>query len=93
MLVDCCRQRIVFADTAALLQCLRAILGDGAARVVRVRNRLSVGCGAEDTAGYRDVRVNLCIATEETRRLRLDDVVCELQLALFDFVRLQVPSQ
>ena len=65
--------------------------GDGAARVLRVVNRLHGDHPAEATAGYRDVLVNLALSTADTRRLRLGAAVCELQLSLVRFARIKAP--
>ena len=89
-LLDCCRQAIYFDGAAALLQCLQAVVRDVEVTVMRVTNRLRDGYDTAATAGYRDVMLNLTIATSETRQLGLDAVVCELQLALTDFAQIKV---
>ena len=89
-LLDCCRQSIYFEDVSSLFACLRAIYADKEVRLVRVCNRLHNSYEASATAGYRAILLNLSIATENTLRLRLDGVICELQLALIDFARIKV---
>jgi hypothetical protein len=88
--LDCCRQAIYFEDAGSLHRCVEAIGADGAARIIRLTDRLRGSYDAAATAGYRDVMMNLTISTEETRRLGLDAVVCELQLALVAFARIKV---
>ena len=58
--------------------------------IVRVKNRLAPSCSAAQTAGYRDMVVNLTFRDDDAIRLGLDGHVCELQLALVDFIRRQV---
>ena len=81
-LLDCCRQRIVFQEPGHLLQCLEAVRDDADVRVVRVKNRLHEGYNAWETAGYRDLLLNLRIDTEETRRLGIETHICEVRLGL-----------
>jgi hypothetical protein len=59
-------------------------------RLLRVKNRLCPEYDAALSAGYRDVAVNLCLDTEETRRLGAEGHVCELQLMLRPFAELKV---
>lgn len=85
-------QALFFREPGDLLRCLRAVCDDPAVRVARLTNRLHAGHDPTATAGYRDVRVNLCLASAAARELGLDGVVCELQLGLVDFARLRVPA-
>ena len=78
-LVDLCRQSLVVDDVAGLRRCLAALARDPEARVLRVKNRLA-GPGSAGAGGYRDVLVNLRLATPESRRLGADGHVCELQV-------------
>ena len=89
-LLDCCRQRIVFDGPAGVLACLEAAARDPDVVVVRVKNRLHGGYDARQTAGYRDVLLNVRVDTPETRRLGIETHVCEVQLALAAFASLQV---
>ena len=81
-LVDVCRQSIVFDDAAALAACLRALRRDPAARAVRVKNRLDPAVDGRESAGFRNVSVNLRLVTPGTVALGLETHVCELQLSL-----------
>ena len=89
-LLDCCRQSIYFEDPEALFQCLRVVCSDPTVRLARVINRMHHGCDISATAGFRHVLLNLSLSTEESRRLRLDGVICELQLNLTDFAKMKV---
>jgi hypothetical protein len=51
-LVDVCRQSIVYASLTDLAAGLDAIASDPAVRLVRVKNRLSPGYSAVQSAGY-----------------------------------------
>ena len=91
-LLDMCRQSIVFSDPAGIAACLRVIADDPAAEILRVKNRLSLRHDSTQSAGYRDVAINLRLSTDETRRLGLAGHVCEVQLLLRPFADLKVPS-
>ena len=54
--------------------------------VVRIKNRMSDNYDARQTGGYSDCLVNVRIKTELTRKLGLDNHVCELQLILKRFM-------
>ncbi len=73
-----------------VLKCLEAVSGDSTVQVVRLSNKLDEGYNGADTAGYRDLSLNLRLSTADTRRLGLDGFVCELQLILIDFARVKV---
>ncbi len=82
MLLDVCRQAIVYESVAALIAGLQAIVADGDVVLVRVKNRMQVGWPADETAGYRDVAINVRVENENTRRLGIETHVAEVQLVL-----------
>jgi len=86
LLLDAVRQCIVFESMQHLLKAMRTILDDGELEVVRIKNRMSDNYDARQTGGYRDCLVNVRIKTELTKKLGLDNHVCELQLILKQFM-------
>lgn len=66
LLLDLCRQCIMFEDVADIAACLRVISADLDVHIVRIKNRLDPRYNAAITAGYRDVVLNLRIANELT---------------------------
>ena len=75
-----------------IIKCLEAILLDQEATILRIKNRLTHSYNADVTAGYRNVAINIAIATPQTRRLGIDGHVCELQLILRPFHILKTES-
>ena len=88
--MDVCRQSIVFNEIADIAACLRVIGADRDVRLVRVKNRLNPEYHSSISAGYRDVALNLCIVTDDTRDLGVDNHICELQLILRSIAELKV---
>ncbi len=88
LLVDVCRQSIVFREGRDLVSCLRAIADDSDVSIVRVKNRLDPGYNS--AGGYRDVCLNLRIKTEQTAVMGVDLHVCEVQLMLLAFAEIKV---
>ncbi len=61
--MDVCRQSIVYSSLADLAAGLDALASDPAVRLVRVKNRLSPGYSAVQSAGCRPLlRIPQCIA-------------------------------
>ncbi len=89
-LLDCCRQSIYFEHLNDLLACMKAIASDPESKIVRAKNRLRPDCDASSTAGFRNVALNLQVLTNETRRLRIETHICEVQLVTVDFAKLKV---
>ncbi len=89
-LLDCCRQSIYFENLNDLLTCIKAIATDPECKIVRVKNRLRPDVDASSTAGFRNVALNLQVLTKETRRLRIETHICEVQLVTVDFAKLKV---
>jgi hypothetical protein len=89
-LLDCCRQSIIFEDLNDLLTCMKTIATDPESKIVRAKNRLRPDYDSSLTAGYRDVVLNLQVITSETKRLRIETHVCEVQLLTIDFAKLKV---
>jgi len=86
LLLDVVRQCIVFESIQDLLKAMRSIQDDGELEVLRIKNRMSQKYDARHSRGYRDCLVNLRIKTELTKKLGLDNHVCELQLILKQFM-------
>lgn len=92
-LVDLCRQSIVFDRAGEIASCLRAIQEDAEVQVLRIKNRLDPDYDSAQSAGYRDVLVNIRLVTPESCALGVNAHVCELQLLLRHFAELKVRSQ
>ena len=90
LLLDLCRQCIIFEDVADIAVCLREISTDLDVHIVRVKNRLDPRFDAAISAGYRDVVLNLRIANEQTAAMGTDWHVCEVQLIHTRFAELKV---
>ncbi len=88
--MDICRQSIIFTNVADLLVCLRAVAADSSVILERIKNRMRPGSSAEETAGYRDVGLNLRVVTAEAALLGVDGHVCEVQLLLLPFAKIKV---
>jgi len=91
-LLDVCRMRIVLPDLPSLARCLRLMARDHDVHIRRVKNRLSLAYSGKQTAGYRDVMVNLQVVTDEARASGALLHICEVQLALRSFMALQTPT-
>lgn len=88
-LVDVCRQSIVFNSMTDLARGFDVVVGDPHVDVLRVVNRLDVEYDARESAGYRDVKLNIRINTKEAVELYINSHVCELQLIHMDFATLK----
>ncbi len=91
LLVDVCRQCIVFREGRDLVACLRCMAADPQLVLARVKNRLNPAYDTAASAGYRDVLVNLRIESAETEGLCVAGHVCEVQLMLLPFAEIKVP--
>jgi hypothetical protein len=58
-LTDFCRQAIIFDSVADITRCLNEIQNDQSVSIVRIKNRLDPQYDVTDTAGYRDVNINI----------------------------------
>jgi hypothetical protein len=90
MLLDVCRQMIIFDTVNELCEGLSAVLHDPHVTIVRIKNRLCADYDCKDTYGYRDVSINLKIHNSTTADLGLQNHVCELKLLLSDFYHIMV---
>ena len=61
-------------------------------RQVRIKNRFEIGFDSEQSAGYRNLAVNLRVVTGETKALGLETHVCEVQLLLVQMAAIKVRS-
>ena len=82
LLVDVCRQGIVFDDLQNLTQCVLAVRDDPDVEVVRFKNRLDPTFNSAQSAGFRNVSINLRIRNQQTEAFGVETHVCELQLSL-----------
>jgi hypothetical protein len=90
MLVDLCRQSIVFDKISDIVTCFQIITNDTEAIVIRVKNRLDLSYDSSIPAGYRDVALNVQIINKDTIELGVETHICELQLLLRPFAELEV---
>jgi len=88
-LLDICRHSITFATVSDLTRALGRIITDDNVRVERLKNRLSPDHSSDETAGYRDVCLNLRVVNEAALSLGVDTHMCEVQLVLVDFAKLR----
>lgn len=88
-LVDLVRQSIIFDSIADLVACVREIESDRDVVIVRIKNRLHTAYNSRESAGYRDLLLNLRIETEMTMMVGVETHVCEVQLILRHFAELK----
>ncbi len=90
LLLDLCRQSIFFDSVGGVAACLAAIGRDPDAAVARVKNRLHPTATSASSAGFRNVAVNLRLATAEAAELGVEGHVCEIQLLLLQMAAIKV---
>jgi hypothetical protein len=76
----------------SLAECLRVIRLDQEASVVRIKNRLDPAYNSQLSAGYRDVALNMTLASDQTLAMGLEAHVCEVQLILLPTYQLKVSA-
>lgn len=89
LLLDVCRQSIVFDEIKDMTRCIHIIAEDADVAVARIKNRYDLEADSEATAGYRQVVLNLRIRTELAKSLALETHVCEVQLLLRQFAEIK----
>jgi hypothetical protein len=88
-LVDITRFSLFFDSFADLTQALGVIVTDFDIKVERLKSRMRLDFDSKQTAGYRDVMLNMRVCTKETAMLGIDAHICELQLVLKSFGELK----
>ena len=73
-----------------LANCLKTISGDHTVCLVRIKNRLDLLYNVGQSGGFRNLALNLSLATEWSHNLGLEKHVFELQLILKSFAELKV---
>jgi hypothetical protein len=79
-IIDLVRSGITFERIEDLAACLSCIRRDPRVAILQVKNRLSLTFDDRQSAGYRNLALNLVLVDEETMRLGVDFHVTEVQL-------------
>ncbi len=58
--------------------------------ICRIKNRFGQDFNSKESAGYRNLAVNLRLDTAETRAIGLETHVCEVQLMLLTMAAIKV---
>mmetsp|Transcript_47463 Transcript_47463/g.74169 ORF Transcript_47463/g.74169 Transcript_47463/m.74169 type:complete len:382 (+) Transcript_47463:1-1146(+) len=88
-LLDVCRQAIIFESMGDLVRCLQAIEVDPDIHIVRLKNRFDPRMDARETAGFRNICLNVQLSNFDTIRLGLTNHVMEVQLLLSEFAEIR----
>ncbi len=88
-LLDVCRFALVFESTNEIADLLDVIRCDPDVAVVAVKNRMREGHSAKQSAGFRDVHINLVMKGGEAERLGVSSHVWELQLMVASVCKLR----
>ena len=88
-LLDLSRRSILFRTLEEMHRCVELLRDDPDVACVRIKNRLDLGYDSAESAGYRDIAVNLRLATTRAQTLGVEGHVVELQLMLHDFATLK----
>jgi hypothetical protein len=89
-LIDICRQSIYFDSIADICSCLLAMSQDPDIALVRIKNRFNPALQSVESAGYRNLAVNLRVDTPEARALGIETHICEVQLLLISMAAIKV---
>jgi hypothetical protein len=92
-LLDICRQSIYFKSVRDVAACLAAMCSDPDVVICRLKNRFDPGLRSEESAGYRNLAVNLRLDTAETRAVAVETHVCEVQLLLLRIAAIKVTTE
>jgi hypothetical protein len=74
------------------MQCLSLIHNDHEVILVRIKNRFDPVFNSEQSAGYRNLAINLRVVTKETLALGIETHVCEVQLLLVQMAAIKVSA-
>ena len=88
--MDICRQSIYFETVADICCCLTAMSKDPEIELARIKNRFDPALKSAESAGYRNIAVNLRVDTPETRALGIESHVCEVQLLIICMAAIKV---
>jgi hypothetical protein len=80
LLMDICREVLVFNDLHDLNAVLHGIQEDAEVNIMRIKNRLDPAYDSALSSGYRDVMINIRLQTPEAISLNLHHHIVELQL-------------
>jgi len=80
LLLDVCRELLVFDEIEDLVGMLRRLHQDPEIVILRIKNRLDPAYKSSDSAGYRDVMLNVLIQNSESTKLNVSYHVAEIQL-------------
>ena len=80
LLLDVCREFLVFEDLSDLVAMLKRLRQDPELIIMRIKNRLDPRYNSALSAGYRDVLVNVRIENSESVKLNVSHHIAELQL-------------
>ena len=89
-LLDVCRGGVVLEDDGLIPIMVQRLRLHPEIKIVRIKNRLDPQWDDKLSAGYRNVMLNVCINSPETRRLNVDHHVAEIQLVPRDVYALRV---
>mmetsp|Transcript_35360 Transcript_35360/g.86064 ORF Transcript_35360/g.86064 Transcript_35360/m.86064 type:complete len:1624 (-) Transcript_35360:129-5000(-) len=88
-LLDISRNCIIFDNMVDMTNCIGKISTDSSVRIERLKNRLSPSYNSDETAGYRDVCINLRVVNKQAETLGAEIHICEVQLVLKKFAELK----
>jgi hypothetical protein len=91
-LVDICRHSIYFDTIEGVALCLSHIHSDNDVAIERIKNRFDPTFDAKQSAGYRNLALNLRILTKETLALGVESHICEVQLQLVQIAAIKVST-
>ena len=80
LLLDVCRELLVFEDLSDLVAMLKRLRQDPELIIMRIKNRLDLRYDSGLSAGYRDVVLNVRIENSESVNLNVSHHIAELQL-------------
>jgi len=88
-LLDISRNCIIFDNMVDMTNCIGKISTDSSVRIERLKNRLSPSYNSDETAGYRDMCINLRVVNKQAETLGAEIHMCEVQLVLRKFAELK----
>jgi hypothetical protein len=89
-LLDICRQSIYFKSIQDISACLASMSSDPDVVICRIKNRFDLELRSVESAGYRNLAVNMRLDTAETRAVAVETHVCEVQLLLLRIAAIKV---